>query len=78
VAPVTWLDDLSKRLAREPELSPERVVELIAREWGGQRVYVPRRVGRPEILPTDTPATVQRRYGVPRSTAHAWVQRWRR
>lgn len=75
---MSWLDDLRARLRSEPALSPELVAEIICREFGGERLYVPRRYTAPEILPTDTPASVQRRYGVARSTAHNWVQRWRR
>jgi hypothetical protein len=75
---MSWLDDLCVILSREPTLSPEIVASIIRREWGGERLYVPTRSAPPEILPTDTPKTVQKKYGVPRSTAHAWVTRWRR
>jgi len=75
---MSWLDELQQRLGREQTLSPESVADIIRREWGGQRIYIPSRAPRPKILPTDTPKTIQRRYGVPRSTAHSWVQRWRR
>lgn len=75
---MSWLDDLRRRLEREPTLTPEAVVTVIAAEWGGERVYVPRRAARPEVSATDTPQTIQRRHGVARSTAYSWVQRWRR
>jgi hypothetical protein len=76
---MSWLDDLRRRLEREPNLTPEVVAMVIAAEWGGERVYVPRRaVQRPEIQATDTPQMIQRRHGVARSTAYSWVQRWRR
>jgi transposase len=74
---MSWLDDLRDRLAREKALTPERVVEIIAAEYGGERLYIPRRT-RPEILPCDTPATIQARHGVSRSTAYSWVRIWRR
>lgn len=76
---MSWLDDLRHRLEREPELTPEAVVTLIASEWGGERLYIPRRAKqRPEIQPTDTPQTIQRRHGVSRSTAYNWARSWRR
>lgn len=59
-------------------LTPERVCEILATHYGGTRPHIGKRWQQPEISPRDTPATVQRKYGVPRSTAHNWVQRWKR
>jgi transposase len=75
---VSWLDDLRTRLEAEQNLTADRVVAIVSAEWGGCRVYIPQRPAAPKILPTDTPTTVRARYGVPRSTAYAWVNRWRR
>lgn len=74
-----WLDDLRQRLEREAELTPDCVVSLIASEWGGERVYVPRRAHRRlEIAPSDTPQTIARKHGVARRTAYRWVNGWKR
>lgn len=51
--------------------------EAICREAAGESVHIPRRPGRPEILPTDTTATVRARLGVPERTARRWVTQWR-
>ena len=74
---MSWLDDLRERLAKEKALTPERVVEIIAAEYGGDRLYIPRRV-KPEVMPGDTPATLQARHGISRSAAYSWVRTWRR
>ena len=77
---MSWLDDLCSRLKREPGVSAdiaERVVSVIAAEYGGERVYIPQRQ-RPEIQPSDTPQQIVQRYQVSRSTAYSWVRHWRR
>lgn len=51
--------------------------EAICREAQGEQVHIPRRAGRPEIRPDDTPAAVQVRYQVCARTARNWVNRWR-
>lgn len=54
-----------------------RACEAICREACGEQVHIPRRAGRPEIRPDDTPAAVQVRYQVCARTARNWVNRWR-
>jgi hypothetical protein len=56
----------------------EALCELIAQRLGGSRPYIRRRGVVPEVQPSDTPATIQRRYGVSRSTADRWVHSWKR
>jgi hypothetical protein len=77
---MSWLDDLRRRLEREPEgLTPNRVVEIIQSGWAGEKVYIPSRTQlRPEIAPNDTPQTIQARYRVSRSTSYVWLRQWRR
>ena len=75
---MSWLDDLKRCLEREPKLTPDVVVQVIQREWRGQSVYVSARPPRPELEPTDTPQTIQRKFGVSRSTSYAWINAWRR
>ena len=70
--------DLAEILRRE--LGSEigaRACRAICAHAAGESVYIPGRSEPPEILPTDTPKRVAERYGVPRSTAHNWVNRWR-
>ena len=55
-----------------------QIAQDICRQAAGEYVYIPAKHGAPEILPTDTPRSVQRRYGVSRSTAYSWVKRWRK
>lgn len=62
--------ELGRDLAR-------RAADALCREAPGEEVYVPRRAGRPEVGPTDTPATVAVRYRVSERTARNWVNRWR-
>jgi hypothetical protein len=54
-----------------------RVVAVLCREASGERVHIPRRLGRPEIREDDTPNTIQQRHRVSRATAYNWVNRWR-
>lgn len=54
-----------------------RACEALCRAAAGESLYIPRRAERPVILPTDTPKSVQQRYGVSRATSHNWVNRWR-
>ena len=70
--------DLAEILRRElgHDLAA-RACRILCREAAGESVYIPSRADPPEILPTDTPRRVAERYGVPRSTAHNWVNRWR-
>jgi hypothetical protein len=68
---------LRRELGELGELG-ERVLSSVRRECPGESIHVPQRPARPEILPEDTPQTVQARYGVPRRTAYRWVTRWRR
>ena len=70
--------DLAEILRRElgPDLAA-KACKIICREAAGESVYIPSRDGPPEILQTDTPKRVAERYGIPRSTAHNWVNRWR-
>lgn len=68
-------DLLRRELGRD---QAERVCTLICREASGEKIYVPQRTDRPQVLPTDTPKTVQRRHGVSRSTAYNWVSSWRK
>jgi hypothetical protein len=78
---MSWADDLKARLEREPWCSGEQarfVVEVICAEWGGERIYIPKRPERPQITHKDTPQTIQQRYNVSRATAYNWVNAWRR
>lgn len=76
---MTWLCELRRQLEEEQVLTPEVVTEVIRRNWGGERLYIPhRRQEPPQVLPTDTPKSLQRRYGISRSTAYGWISRWRR
>lgn len=72
------LADLAEILGRElgPDLA-RRAVEALCREAAGETLYITRRLGRPEIAPDDTAATVQVRYRVSERTARNWVHRWR-
>jgi len=54
-----------------------KIADDICRQAAGESVYIPTR-HQPAIKPNDTPATVQRRYGVSRRTAYNWVKRWRK
>lgn len=54
-----------------------RVVAVVCREAAGERVHIPRRVGRPEVRPDDSPQAIQQRHRVSRATAYNWVNRWR-
>lgn len=56
----------------------KRAVEAICREAAGETLYIPQRIGQPDIQSTDTPKTVAKRYGVSRRTAYTWVKKWRR
>ena len=79
-AVMSWTDDLKARLLREPWCNGETadfVVRVICAEWGGERIYIPKRE-RPQITHQDTPQTIQQRYNVSRSTAYNWVNAWRR
>jgi hypothetical protein len=78
---MSWADDLKARLEREPWCSGEQaclVVEAICAEWGGERIYIPKRHEHPQITHKDTPQTIQQRYNVSRATAYNWVNAWRR
>jgi len=70
-----FFDDLRMLLSDQP-LTPQRVCEVLAEHYGGERVYIPRRCTSIEVKPTDTPQTLIAR-GVPRRTAYNWVTRWR-
>lgn len=54
-----------------------RVVAIACREAAGERVFIPRRVGRPEVRPDDTAQSIQQRHGVSRASAYNWVNRWK-
>lgn len=54
-----------------------RVSKVLCSEAAGEQVYIPSRHEKPEILPTDTVKTVQKRYGLSQRTAYNWVNRWR-
>jgi len=70
--------DLADLIRRElPHEQAERLCRAICREAAGEQIYIPARHGEPEILPSDTPKTVQKRYGVSRQTAYNWVNKWR-
>jgi hypothetical protein len=74
---VGLFEDLRALLAREV-LTPQRVCEILAEHYGGERLYIPRRCEPPpEIGPGDTPQKLMA-HGVKRSTAYNWVNRWRR
>jgi len=75
---MSWLDDLRRRLDREPSLDADVVCAIIRREWGGERVYIPSRNRPTEVTARDTPKTIQAEHGVARSTAYNWARRWRR
>ena len=67
-------DILSREIGHD---AARRACEAICREAQGESVHIPRRAGRPEIRPDDTPAAVQVRYQVCARTARNWVNRWR-
>lgn len=51
----------------------------ICRKAARERLYIPDEFNPPPVIaPNDTPAKVARQYGVARSTAYNWVNRWRR
>lgn len=70
--------DLSEILRRELGADADRILTTICRECAGETLYVPRRAARPEVRPTDTPASLQARHGVSRRTAYSWVRDWQR
>ncbi|AHF05512.1 hypothetical protein MARPU_09565 [Marichromatium purpuratum 984] len=70
--------ELAEILHRELGADADRVLTLICHECAGESLYIPRRARRPEILPHDTPQTLQARYQVSRATAYSWVNNWRR
>jgi hypothetical protein len=55
----------------------DRLLLAICQECAGESLYIPRRTGRPELSDTDTPQSIQARYGVSRSTAYNWVSSWK-
>jgi hypothetical protein len=55
-----------------------RIVTAICVAFSSETVYIPQYKKPPDIKPTDTPATVARRFGVSRQTGYNWVNRWRR
>lgn len=57
-------------------LTPQRVCEVLAQHYGGERIYIPRRCATVEVKPSDTPRDLIER-GVARRTAYNWVTRWR-
>lgn len=65
---------LERELGRD---QARRAVDALCREAAGEEVYVPRRVGRPEIRVTDTAATVAVRYRISHRAARNWVTRWK-
>ena len=69
---------LLRRVLQPGPLTADRVCEILATQWGGLRVHIGRRWRPPEISQRDTPSTVQDRYRVSRSTAHRWINGWRR
>ena len=70
-----FFDDL-RALLDGQTLTPQRVCELLAERYGGERVYIPRRCTFIEVKATDTPKTLIAQ-GVPRRTAYNWITRWR-
>lgn len=70
--------DLADIIRRHAPAGAADLIEAICREAAGETLYIPRRPDRPEIRPADTPAQVQARHGVSRSTAYNWVTRWKR
>lgn len=73
------LRELSEILARElgAEVA-ERALGVLVSHAAGETLYIPRRARPPDVSPADTPADLQRRYRVSRSTAYSWVSAWRR
>lgn len=74
-----FIDALFGRLEdeqRRRQLTARIVIDILTSEYPG-RQYIGKRL-RPEIAPNDTPLTVARRYGVPRSTARGWITAWRK
>lgn len=71
-----FLDDLRRTLEMEQTLTPQRVCELIADGWGGERVYIQRAKEAPDVRSNDTVQSLMAR-GVKRSTAYNWVNRWK-
>jgi hypothetical protein len=70
--------DLLELLTREVGRDlATRIGTALCREAAGESLYIPRRCVAPVILPTDTAASLQARYGVPRRTAYNWVNRWK-
>ena len=75
---MAWLDELRTALEAESHLTPERVCEVISRDFGGSRLYVPsKRPFEPEPNPRLTPRQIEQQHGVSPSTAHRWACRWR-
>jgi hypothetical protein len=58
-----------------PELAA-RVILTLVRAAHGETIYVGARI-RPEVGPTDTPRSLQQRWGVSRPTAYRWLSRYR-
>ena len=73
---MAFFDELHEVLLGETALNAQRVCEVLAEHWGGERVYVPKRCDQVEITQRDTPQTLIRR-GVKRTTAYRWVNNWR-
>lgn len=47
----------------------------LARVAPGETLYVASKFGRPEILPTDTTASIRKKFRVSRTTAYNWTRR---
>ena len=75
---MSWLDELHEALSAERDLNPERVCEVIAARWPGERLYVPsKRALEPRPDRRLTPRQIQDEYGCSHSTAHRWACRWK-
>lgn len=78
LAVMSVLDDLHRELI--PIVGKQKstvVCKLIASRFGGDNVYIPQKFMLVEITHQDTPKTIQRRYGVSRSTANTWINQWK-
>ncbi|MBV5310765.1 hypothetical protein [Chromatium okenii] len=69
--------ELSDIVRRECGQDADQVLRVICHQCAGESIHVPIRSIRPEILPTDTPKTIQARYRVSKTTAYRWVNAWK-
>ena len=76
VRTLTLWQDLEQIIREECGDHAPRVLSRIRIICGGMRLYVPAKQPM-EVTQKDTPKTLQAKYGVSRSTAYNWLNKYR-